>query len=146
MPVRKWTTSGSETAALTQKRKRIDSYSGSDSTTASTSIGSSAMPQIGQDPGPSRITSGCIGQVYRPGFLATPVSPLISRFGTVLTSAAVAGSGSDCFSCLVVSGALARDAGEAPWRFMSPAGADAAFVACKYLSGDCWKRFALADT
>ena len=29
-----------------------------------TPIGSSAMPQIGQAPGSSRMISGCIGQVY----------------------------------------------------------------------------------
>src|SRR5260370_28942170 len=44
---------GSESAALTQKRKRIESYSGSASTSAKISIGSSAIPQIGQLPGPN---------------------------------------------------------------------------------------------
>ena len=42
---------GSERTALTQNRMRIESYSGSASTSATTSIGSSAMPQIGQAPG-----------------------------------------------------------------------------------------------
>jgi len=41
---------GSDNAALIQKRKRIESYSGSASTCAKTSIGSSAMPQMGQLP------------------------------------------------------------------------------------------------
>src|SRR6266436_1544137 len=43
---------GSDKPALTQKRRRIESYSGSASTSANTSIGSSAMPQMGQLPGP----------------------------------------------------------------------------------------------
>src|ERR1700731_164173 len=54
---------GSDNAALTQKRKRIESYSGSASTSAKTSIGSSAMPQMGQLPGPIWMICGCIGQV-----------------------------------------------------------------------------------
>src|SRR4029434_6356800 len=37
--------------------------------------GSSAMPQIGQDPGPSRMISGCIGQVH----LVAPVGIRPSR-------------------------------------------------------------------
>src|SRR5712692_7796312 len=56
---------GSDKAALTQKRRRIESYSGSASTPAKMSKGSSAMPQMGQLPGPNRMISGCIGQVYR---------------------------------------------------------------------------------
>src|SRR5882762_5162846 len=54
---------GSDNAALIQKRKRIESYSGSASTCAKTSIGSRAMPQMGQFPGLIRIISGCMGQV-----------------------------------------------------------------------------------
>src|SRR5580704_4818297 len=54
---------GRESAALTQNRRNIESYSGSASTSAKASIGSSAMPQIGQDPGPSWTICGCIGQV-----------------------------------------------------------------------------------
>src|SRR5207245_1617042 len=40
--------SGSDNAALIQKRRRMESYSGSASTSAKTSSGSSAMPQMGQ--------------------------------------------------------------------------------------------------
>src|SRR5215510_8207190 len=54
---------GSDNAALIQKRSRMESYSGSASTSAKTSIGSSAIPQIGQVPGPICTTSGCIGHV-----------------------------------------------------------------------------------
>src|ERR1700732_3973576 len=49
---------GSDNAALTQKRKRIESYSGSASTSAKTSIGSSALPQMGAAPRPNRGVSG----------------------------------------------------------------------------------------
>src|SRR5258708_40081461 len=54
---------GSERAALTQNRRRIESYSGSASTSANTSIGSSAIPHLGHAPGPVCTISGCIGQV-----------------------------------------------------------------------------------
>ena len=49
--------------ALIQNRLRIESYSGSASTAANGSIGSSAMPQMGHEPGPMRTICGCIGQV-----------------------------------------------------------------------------------
>src|SRR6266581_482867 len=55
--------SGKDKAALTQNRRRMESYSGSASTSAKTSIGSSAMPQMGQVPGPICTICGCIGQV-----------------------------------------------------------------------------------
>src|SRR5207302_5071693 len=43
--------SGRDNTALIQKRSRMESYSGSASTSAKTSIGSRAMPQMGQVPG-----------------------------------------------------------------------------------------------
>ncbi len=43
--------------------RRVKSVSSSLGSSEGT-IGSSAMPQIGQDPGASRTISGCIGQVY----------------------------------------------------------------------------------
>src|SRR5207244_9291853 len=55
--------SGRDNTALIQKRCRMESYSGSASTSAKTSIGSRAMPQIGQLPGPIWMIWGCIGQV-----------------------------------------------------------------------------------
>src|SRR5207249_5669328 len=69
---------GSDKAALTQKRRRIESYSGSASTAAKTSIGSSAMPQMGQLPGPNRTISGCIGQVYRVSFSSDAASDAVA--------------------------------------------------------------------
>ncbi len=55
-------TSGTASAALAQKR-RVMSLSSGFSAGAAASIGSSAMPQIGQGPGFSARTSGCMGQV-----------------------------------------------------------------------------------
>src|SRR5882762_3350135 len=59
------TSNGSDKAALTQRRLHIESYSGSACSPAMMSIGSKAMPQIGQFPGPNWTISGCIGHVYR---------------------------------------------------------------------------------
>src|SRR5713226_4226634 len=42
---------GRDNVALTQNRRRIESYSGSASTSARISTGSSAIPQMGQLPG-----------------------------------------------------------------------------------------------
>ena len=55
------TISGTAAAAETHMRrvKSVNSWLGS----SEGSIGSSAMPQIGHEPGASRIISGCIGQV-----------------------------------------------------------------------------------
>ena len=47
----------------TQNRRVISTSSGFVSSPEAV-IGSSAMPQMGQLPGPSRTISGCIGQVY----------------------------------------------------------------------------------
>ena len=59
------TSSGMDSAALTQKRRVKSTSSGfGPSSPVGTPIGSSAMPQIGQEPGLSRTISGCIGQVY----------------------------------------------------------------------------------
>jgi len=46
-----------------QNRRRKSISSGFSSSSIDGSIGSSAMPQIGQSPGASRTISGCIGQV-----------------------------------------------------------------------------------
>src|ERR1700676_597779 len=43
---------GTDSAALTQNLRHMDSYSGSASASASTSMGSSAIPQSGHEPGP----------------------------------------------------------------------------------------------
>src|SRR5258708_2442925 len=58
--------SGSDSAAPTQNRRVMSASSGLRSAPAAGIIGSSAMPQIGQLPRASRITSGCIGQVQEP--------------------------------------------------------------------------------
>src|SRR6202020_3565163 len=55
---------GIVSATLTQKRRVIETSSGFSSCSATAVLGSSAIPQIGQDPGPSRTISGCIGQGY----------------------------------------------------------------------------------
>ena len=49
---------------MTQSRRVMSTSSGLGPSSAVGVIGSSAMPQIGQDPGPSRTISGCIGQVH----------------------------------------------------------------------------------
>ena len=63
--------SGTESTAATHKRCVMWRNSGfSGASPAVGVIGSSAMPQIGQAPGPSRTISGCIGQVH-----CTPAAP-----------------------------------------------------------------------
>ena len=58
------TSSGTVSAAPTTKRRRKSTSSGfGPSWTSGTPFGSSAMPQIGQVPGPTCSISGCIGQV-----------------------------------------------------------------------------------
>src|SRR5579871_5953442 len=54
---------GAERATLIQSRFVISSNSGLASVPV-ISRGSSAIPQIGQEPGSDRTISGCIGQVY----------------------------------------------------------------------------------
>ena len=56
-------TTGRVSAALTQNRRFMSVSSGLASDAPEGAIGSSAIPQIGQSPGRSRRTSGCIGQV-----------------------------------------------------------------------------------
>ena len=58
-------TSGAVSSALTARRRVMVRSSPSSSGAAETVLGSSAMPQAGQAPGPGSSTSGCIGQVYR---------------------------------------------------------------------------------
>ncbi len=59
------TSNGTDRTALTHNRRVKSTSSGlGPSSPVGTPIGSSAMPHFGQDPGLSRITSGCIGQVY----------------------------------------------------------------------------------
>ena len=55
---------GTANAAAIHKRRVMSASSGLGPAAAAGSVGSSAMPQIGQLPGPSRTTSGCIGHVY----------------------------------------------------------------------------------
>ena len=54
---------GSVKARHTQNRRVIKTNSGFASSATEAVRGSKAMPQMGQVPGPSRTTSGCIGQV-----------------------------------------------------------------------------------
>src|SRR5260221_662924 len=57
---------GSELASATliQTRRVMSASTGAASSSAVLTRGSSAIPQIGQLPGPGRTISGCIGQVY----------------------------------------------------------------------------------
>ena len=54
---------GSVSASPIQNRRVMSTSSGFGPPSAVMDSGSSAMPQIGQFPGPSWRTSGCIGQV-----------------------------------------------------------------------------------
>ncbi len=47
-----------------QNLRLMSASSGFSSSSSDAVSGSSAIPQIGQLPGPSRMISGCIGQVY----------------------------------------------------------------------------------
>src|SRR5262245_49393016 len=58
--------SGVVATTLTQNRRVMSVSSGFVSSSTVTTSGSSAMPQIGQEPGPSRTICGCIGQVHLP--------------------------------------------------------------------------------
>ena len=59
-------TNGNDSATPTQKRRVMSASSGLAASAVAGVIGSSAMPQIGQLPGPLRTISGCIGQVHLP--------------------------------------------------------------------------------
>src|SRR5579864_5398673 len=56
--------SGAVSTTPTQKRRVMSRNSGFSSAAAVTVRGSSAMPQIGHEPGSERTISGCIGHVY----------------------------------------------------------------------------------
>jgi hypothetical protein len=58
------TSSGTVSAAAIHNRRDMSANSGFESSVAVIVLGSSAIPQIGQDPGPRCTISGCIGQVY----------------------------------------------------------------------------------
>src|SRR5512143_520955 len=57
-------TRGSESTTPVQNRRVMDMSSGFSSSASDTVLGSSAIPQMGQLPGPSRTISGCMGQVH----------------------------------------------------------------------------------
>jgi len=59
--------SGTVAATLNQKRRVMEINSSLGASSAETARGSSAIPQMGQLPGPAETTSGCIGQVYPAG-------------------------------------------------------------------------------
>ena len=58
------TTRGRLRSAVTRKRRAMSVSSGFSSSSRLTVRGSSAIPQIGQFPGPARTICGCIGQVH----------------------------------------------------------------------------------
>src|SRR5580692_6626176 len=75
---------GIVSATETQNLRVISTSSGFFSSSTLIVLGSSAIPQIGQDPGASRTISGCIGQVYSAfvvGSAATTGSSAIPHFG-----------------------------------------------------------------
>ena len=51
-------------AALIQNRRVMSTNSGLGASSRVTVLGSSAIPQIGQEPGSGRTISGCMGQTY----------------------------------------------------------------------------------
>ena len=57
-------TTGTVRATLTRNRRVMSASSSLAGSSAVITVGSSAIPQIGHDPGPICRTSGCIGQVY----------------------------------------------------------------------------------
>src|SRR5262245_38537958 len=63
IPVKK---TGIVKSKLNQNLLVMSFNSGFSSSSAEAVIGSKAIPQIGQEPGPSRTICGCIGQVYFP--------------------------------------------------------------------------------
>src|SRR4029077_3891198 len=65
---------GAVGARLTQKRRVMSRNSGFSSSWAVAVRGSSAMPQMGQLPGPGRTISGCMGQVYSTRVAADGIS------------------------------------------------------------------------
>ena len=66
--------SGAVKTRLIQKRRVMSRSSGFSSAPAVTVRGSSAMPQMGHEPGLGRTISGCIGQVYSVRVEATGTS------------------------------------------------------------------------
>src|SRR5512145_3208054 len=65
-------TSGMDNAVPIQNR-RVRSRSSESSAAPVPAIGTRAIPHLGQEPGPSRTISGCMGQVY--------CAPLIASAG-----------------------------------------------------------------
>src|SRR5689334_770546 len=55
---------GIDRATATQNRRVMSASSGLGPESAVTRTGSSAIPQIGHEPGPGRRISGCIGHVH----------------------------------------------------------------------------------
>jgi len=77
---------GKVSTVLTQKRRVMSRSSGFTSSAALTVLGSSAMPHMGQAPGPGRTIWGCIGHVYSTrgadGAAGVSGSSAIPHFGT----------------------------------------------------------------
>jgi hypothetical protein len=68
------TTTAAASGALIQSRRLMDRSSGSSTSSSDTVRGSSAIPQMGHDPGPSRTISGCMGHVQLRGAAAEPAA------------------------------------------------------------------------
>ena len=71
------TKTGRPSSTATHNRRVMSTSSGFGPSSARTVRGSSAMPQIGQEPGPGLTTSGCMGQVY-----STRVCGVVERSGS----------------------------------------------------------------
>ena len=78
------TSTGMVRRTLIQKRRVIETSSGFSSSATIVVRGSSAIPQIGHEPGSARTISGCIGHVYSirvAGAMGTDGSSAIPHFG-----------------------------------------------------------------
>src|SRR5664279_2240932 len=116
---------GTASATLIQSRLVILTSSSLESS-AVTSRGSSAIPQIGQEPGPSRTISGCIGQVYSErlaGAGATAGSSAMPHFGQL--------PGPVCLT----SGCIGQVYSPCGPVFAAGCGGAASGLACTYFSG-----------
>jgi hypothetical protein len=71
------TNTGRPSAAAIHRRRVMSTSSGFGGSSTVTVRGSSAMPQIGHDPGSLFTTSGCIGHVY-----STRVTGIVDRSGS----------------------------------------------------------------
>ncbi len=116
---------GAASATLIQSRLDISPSSGLESS-AVTSRGSSAIPQIGQEPGPSRTICGCIGQVY---------SERLAGVGTVTGSSAMPHFGQLPGPVCFTSGCIGQVYSPCVPVFAAECDGTVSGLACPYFSG-----------